>query len=78
MERRGADGRFLLLCNCGKRATRVSVGASAPNRDYTRLCDSDEARFGGAGARLPGRLAATITLPPLCAVVYKCEEGFGA
>lgn len=78
MERRGADGRFLVLCNCGKRAARVSVGASAPGRGYARACDSDEARFGGAGALLPGRLAATFTLPPLRAVVYKCEEGFGA
>ncbi len=74
MERRGEDGRFLCLFNLGRRATRASVGASAPVKGYARLLDSDEARFGGEGAVLPERLVATLTLPPLRAVVYKCGE----
>lgn len=75
LERRGADGRYLLLGNTGRRAARVSVGAACPPKDYVRLLDSAETRFGGQGSPLPGRLAATITLPALHAVVYKCEEG---
>ncbi|MEL7638815.1 MAG: malto-oligosyltrehalose trehalohydrolase [Solidesulfovibrio sp.] len=74
MERRGADGRFLCLVNAAARPARVGLGASAPLREYARVLDAGEARFGGAGRLMPERPAATLTLPAFGAVVYQRQE----
>jgi hypothetical protein len=71
MQRLGGGERYLCLFNAGPRRARVQVGISGRPKDWVKVFEAAEVRFGGSGATLPETLSPRLTLGPFAAAIYK-------